>query len=75
MTTTEAKKEGIKAFNDGKSCAPALNNRFLVIASKTGNLVNLMKAYIDGWTIANLADGAIDNNMPSVRKLAEIEAA
>lgn len=75
MNTAQAKQQGAAAFKSGKGRAPALNQAFLKAASAAGNLVALMDAYMHGWTIAMLADGATDNSMPSVRELAEIEAA
>jgi hypothetical protein len=75
MNTTQAKQHGASAFKAGKGRAPALNRAFLIAANATGNLLALMDAYTHGWTIAMLADGAEDANMPSVRELAEIEAA
>lgn len=74
MNTTQAKAKGADAFKAGKSRAPALNQSFLVAANATGNLLELMKAYTHGWTIASLANDA-SADMPSVRELAEIEAA
>lgn len=74
MNSTQAKQQGAAAFKNGKGRAPALNQSFLVAANATGNLLELMKAYTHGWTIASLAKGAAAD-MPSVRELAEIEAA
>ena len=74
MNTTQAKQQGAAAFKAGKGRAPALNQDFLADANATGNLLELMKAYTHGWTIASLANSAAAD-MPSVRELAEIEAA
>ena len=74
MNTTQAKQQGVAAFKAGKARAPALNQSFLVAANAAGSLLELMKAYTHGWTIASLANGAAAD-MPSVRELAEIEAA
>jgi hypothetical protein len=74
MNTNQAKQQGAAAFKAGKGRAPALNQSFLVAADAVGNLLELMKAYTHGWTIASLAScAAVD--MPSVRELAEIESA
>lgn len=74
MNTMQAKAQGAAAFKEGKGRAPALNQEFLVAADAAGNLLELMKAYTHGWTIASLANGAAAD-VPSVRELAEIEAA
>jgi hypothetical protein len=74
MNTTQAKQQGAVAFKAGKGRAPALNQTFLTAANAAGNLLELMKAYTHGWTIASLANGAAAD-MPSARELAEIEAA
>lgn len=73
MNTTQAKQQGASAFKAGKGRAPALNQAFLVAANAAGSLLELMKAYTHGWTIASLANSAAAD-MPSVRELAEIEA-
>lgn len=75
MNIAQAKQQGAAAFKSGKGRAPALNAAFLKEASASGNLCKLMDAYMHGWTIAMLADGVKDASMPSVRELAEIEAA
>ena len=77
MNTIQAKQQGVAAYRAGKGCAPALNGPFLRAACAActgGKLAALLGAYIHGWTIAMLADGA-PADMPSVRKLAVIEAA
>jgi hypothetical protein len=75
MNATQAKQAGAAAFKAGKARAPALNQAFLAAASASGKLCAMMDAYMHGWTVAMLADGAADKAMPSVRELAEIEAA
>lgn len=75
MNKANATKAGVQAYRDGRGIAPALNQRFLVAASASGELVTMMDAYMHGWTIAMLADGISDQNMPSVVELAKIEAA
>lgn len=75
MNTTQAKQQGVAAFESGKGRAPALNTAFIAEAAATGNLCALMDAYMHGWTIAMLADGVNDRAMPSVRELAQIKAA
>jgi len=74
MNTTQAKQQGAAAFKAGRPMAPAMNQAFLAAACKTDNLTALLKAYINGWTVAMLADGA-PADMPSARELAAIEAA
>lgn len=74
MNTTQAKQQGAAAFKAGKGRAPALNQVFLAAADAAGDLLELMKAYTHGWTIASLANGE-SADMPSVRELSEIEAA
>lgn len=75
MNKTIATKAGVHAYRDGRGRAPAMNKSFLVAASASGELVKMMDAYMHGWTIAMLADGIADQNMPSVVELAKIEAA
>lgn len=67
MNTTQAKQAGIVAYKAGKGRAPALNMAFLEAASASGKLVAMMEAYSEGWTLAMLADGCEDENMPSVK--------
>lgn len=74
MNTNQAKQQGAAAFKAGKGRAPALNQAFLREACSTGNSVALMDAYMHGWTVAMLADGA-PADMPSARELSAIEAA
>lgn len=75
MQINEAKMAGVEAFRAGKGRAPALNPGFTVRALEAGNLLNLMDAYLHGWTIASLAHDAPLPTMPSVIELARIEAA
>lgn len=79
MNISEAKKAGVKAFNEGFRPAPILNQEFMsaACASPVATL-DLLTAYSYGWTIANLAEGAVDmghQDMPSVQSLREIMAA
>jgi hypothetical protein len=75
MTTNQAEQAGVKAFNNGRKMAPAVNGPFIVAAcgSETDTM-DLFDAYIHGWTIAMLADGAPIPTMPSVSELARIMA-
>lgn len=76
MTVIQAKKEGAKARKEGKSNVPALNQKFIDAACASSvSTVKLQDAYLRGWTVAMLAEGVSDPRMPSVRELAEIEAA
>jgi hypothetical protein len=76
MTTAEAKKAGVEAYRAGMNQAPALNQAFITNACAADeDTVELVKAYSDGWTYANLADGVEDESMPSVQALREIEIA
>lgn len=76
MTEIQAKKEGAQARKDGRPRAPSLNQKFIVAACASAvSTVKLLEAYLRGWTVAMLAEDATDPNMPSVRELAEIEAA
>lgn len=75
MNATQARKAGAEAFKSGRPAAPALNQSFLIAAcSSDADTNELMSAYANGWTIAHLASGALDSEMPSVKALAEIEA-
>jgi hypothetical protein len=76
MTNIEAQKAGVQGFKDGRKCAPALNNKFIAeaCASETST-IELLKAYIHGWTVAHLASEAIDAAFPSVSELSRILAA
>ena len=73
MTTKEATICGVQAFKKGKGGAPYQNQGFLhdmykFLNSKQNteklNSIDLMKAYIHGWDIANLANGIDDDTMP-----------
>lgn len=74
MTESQAKQEGVAAYRAGYSRAPALNQGFVTAACATGKTVQMMDAYMHGWTIASLADG-MPADFPSVRELKKIEAA
>lgn len=77
MNLKDAKQAGVKAFNDGRGRAPALNNKFVqssLVDSKLDGeiaLVEMFEGYLMGWDIANLADG-MGPEFPSVKALAEI---
>ena len=78
MNTAKAKQHGASAYKAGEGREPALNQEFTKAAcdaSSMREVINLLDAYMHGWTIAMLADGATDETMPSVRELAEIERA
>jgi hypothetical protein len=68
MNIQQAKKEGAKAYLNGKKSAPALNQEFLIAACKSElDTAELLAAYIYGWDIANLATNAPIPTMPSIR--------
>ena len=72
MNIIEARKEGVKAYQTNMNRAPACNGAFTVSACNSEtDTAELLGAYLYGWDIANLADGA-DEGMPSVASLAEI---
>jgi len=75
-TVTEinkAQRAGVKAFNNGKDRAPALNQAFLKEAcSSKINTIALLDAYLHGWDIANLANGETNQDLPSVIELKRI---
>ena len=77
MTIKEASKLGVLAFQNGKGGAPYQNQVFLhdmykFVNSKENinklDSIDLMKAYSNGWHIANIAHDA-EKDMPSVSKL------
>ena len=74
MTKNEAKRAGIKGYEDGRLMAPAMNMEFVkaACASKSGTAM-LLDAYSYGWTIAHLAEGT-DRTFPSVIELKKIMA-
>lgn len=74
MTVIEAQKQGVQAYQSGMGKAPALNAAFTKSACASGQFVKMADAYIYGWTIAMLADGAPEGT-PSVGVLAQIQAA
>jgi hypothetical protein len=58
MDTNQARKAGVDAFKNGRPCAPALNQAFLVAACASDtDTSDLLSAYLNGWTVANLASG------------------
>lgn len=80
MDIAQAKLKGVAAFETGLGSAPALNGQFTaeVCACTQGNtkqLIKLLSAYTNGWTIAMLAEGCDDPQMPSVIELARIQSA
>lgn len=76
MNAGQARKAGAEAFKNGRAMAPALNQAFLVAACESDvATTELLVAYVNGWTVAHLACNAIDAGMPSIKTLAEIEAA
>jgi hypothetical protein len=76
MTINQAEKAGVKAFNDGRQAAPALHQTFLNAACKSATPTrDLLKAYIHGWAIANLAKDAPTPTMPSVKEFERIMTA
>lgn len=79
MTTDDAKKAGVTAFGDGRQCAPALNQKFLAAAcSSDVETVALLDAYIEGWSVANLAAKATESGFhgaPSIATLRSITSA
>lgn len=73
MNEKQARKEGVKAYADGRKKAPALNQAFLIAACKAEvKTVSLLEAYTHGWTIAMLSDGISDETMPSVIEFKKI---
>ena len=76
MQLNDAKLAGKNAFESGRSSAPALNQKFIVeaCAQKETPLIDLLAAYICGWTIANLAENALDG-APSLAAYEKIKKA
>lgn len=68
MTSREATMSGIQAFNNGLKAAPALNKAFIAKAITQADFCDLMRDYVHGWTLANLAKDSPDD-MPSVKRL------
>lgn len=62
MKTLKGKKEfsfncGVEAFNQGKPCIPAFDQKFLneiVTGLKNGESAKFMKEWLKGWHTANL---------------------
>jgi hypothetical protein len=80
MDAQQATKAGADAFAAGLGRAPALNQKFTADACAAareagGGLVDLLGAYLHGWTVAMLADNAPLADMPSVIELRTILAA
>lgn len=73
MTVNEAQKQGVEAYRAGMGRAPALNPAFTNQALASGRFCKMADAYINGWDVANLADGA-PADAPSVASLALILA-
>ncbi len=75
MTVCDAQKAGLQAFKNGLGRAPALNKGFTAAACASGTkLVDLLDAYLHGWTIGMLAENATPD-IPSAQERARIEAA
>ena len=73
MNIAQAKKAGAVAFQQGRSSAAAQNGAFCIEAAASDvKYVELLRAYLRGWTIAHLADKAPIPTMPSVIELANI---
>jgi hypothetical protein len=76
VNISEAKKAGVKAFNEGRQVAPALNQAFLFDACASSvDTAELLAAYTKGWTVAKLAAAATAVGMtgaPSIAALANI---
>ncbi len=49
-----AKILGTVAFRAGKSCVPALDQNLIDMLSELGTNEGILKAWIRGWTFANL---------------------
>ncbi len=78
MTKIEANKAGVAAYQAGNGRAPALNAEFTKAACDSAKqassklrVSDLLGEYTHGWTIAMLADGAIEG-APSIAELARI---
>ena len=54
-TTEQATTAGKQAFNDGKSCTPALDRNCMSLIEKNGQALSILDAWIAGWTEANLS--------------------
>jgi hypothetical protein len=68
----KAQQEGVKAFQSGKNC---MTMAFTEYACKSEySTLALMDAYNHGLTIAKLASGIDDSEMPSVKELTRIMA-
>lgn len=74
MQIIEVKRAGIKAYQDGRKSAPALNKAFIKAACESEtDAANLLAAYSSGWHIANLARNALPG-APSLTEYAKIIA-
>ena len=72
MQIIEAKRAGIKAYQEGRKSAPALNNAFIRAACESEtDTANLLAAYSSGWHIANLAHNALPG-APSLTEYTKI---
>lgn len=65
MEISQAQLLGAQAFKAGKARAPALNPSFIDAAHRSGNLAELLDAYLHGWTIAMLAERAPLSRVPA----------
>ena len=74
MTIHEAEQAGVDSFRSGRPMAPALNNDLIQAICETPKaIIPLLDAYIHGWTIAHLAEGMTDEDLPSKQELKRIQ--
>jgi hypothetical protein len=58
MTKTEASELGRSAYHAGSPISPALNSEIQAAVADLpvgGGAAEIMRAFVDGWTTANLA--------------------
>jgi hypothetical protein len=69
MNIAQAKLAGLRAQRDGKDRAPALNPEFTeaVYDDETHDTVALLKAFLYGWDMANMAQGEPPGTLYAVR--------
>jgi hypothetical protein len=61
MTASQAEEAGRRDFKSGRPCAPVLNGKIRrYICERPQQLPMICRAYVRGWTMANLkeVDGA-----------------
>jgi len=63
-TVEEARQLGAQAYRDGKTNAPALDKN-LVLNPEVGSNIDVLKAWQDGWTAANLAAPVPEPDAPN----------